>query len=316
MLEGLSITCFLASYAVALVLEGSRLFFKSGVRGALMLGFAAAGLLAHTLFLGYRAYQANSSPLSSAFDWYLCAAWILAALYLYLTLSFPRAVVGLFLLPLVIAFVLAARFFADASPFPRQKAALVWGTIHGVFLMVGTVAVAIGFVSGWMYLIQANRLKRKTPTTSSFQLPSLEWLAKTNARSIAASCLMLSLGLLSGVVLNAVMHAKGGDEVPWSDPIVWSSGVLLAWLGVTGLFMAIYKPARQGRKVAYLTLASFLFLACWLTTRWFVDSSHGPEKSRESQVQQDVESPVGEGRALERDAAIESSIARGEDSRR
>ena len=42
-IENISITCFLASYAVALALEVSRLFFRSGVRGALMVGFSTAG---------------------------------------------------------------------------------------------------------------------------------------------------------------------------------------------------------------------------------------------------------------------------------
>ena len=56
-IEKISITCFLASYLVALALEISRLFFRSGVRGAVMLGFGIAGLIAHTLFLGHRALE-------------------------------------------------------------------------------------------------------------------------------------------------------------------------------------------------------------------------------------------------------------------
>ena len=54
-LSGISIVCFAASYAVALGCEASRLLFRSGVRGMVMVGFAAAGLIAHTLFLLWRA---------------------------------------------------------------------------------------------------------------------------------------------------------------------------------------------------------------------------------------------------------------------
>ena len=43
--------------------------------------------------------------------------------------------------------------------------------------------------------------------------------------------------------------------------MVVSSAVLLAWLAAAAGFESFYKPARQGRKVAYLTLASFIFLA-------------------------------------------------------
>ena len=39
MLDGISIVCFAASYAVALCLEISRLFFRIGLRTAIMVGF-------------------------------------------------------------------------------------------------------------------------------------------------------------------------------------------------------------------------------------------------------------------------------------
>ena len=59
MISGISITCFAASYAVVLALEISRLFFRSRVRWAVMVGFAGAGMVAHTAFLAYRAVHAR-----------------------------------------------------------------------------------------------------------------------------------------------------------------------------------------------------------------------------------------------------------------
>ena len=47
---------------------------------------------------------------------------------------------------------------------------------------------------------------------------------------------------------------------PWTDPVVLSSGALFAWVSAATVFESFYKPARQGKKVAYLTLASFVFL--------------------------------------------------------
>ena len=43
----------------------------------------------------------------------------------------------------------------------------------------------------------------------------------------------------------------------------------------TVIFSALYRPARSGRKVAYLTVASFAFLAASLAVRLFVPSEHG-----------------------------------------
>jgi ABC-type uncharacterized transport system permease subunit len=266
------ITCFAASYAVALALEISRLVFRSRIRGALMLGFAGAGLFAHLLYLWHRAAVSGTLPLATAFDWYLLAAWVLAAVYLYLTFYHPQVPVGLFILPLVLGLIAAAYFLADDSRFTVDHASLWWGAAHGVLLLLGTIAVMIGFVSGLMYLLQASRLKHKRPASSGLRLPSLEWCEHVNGRAIVISVIMLTAGLLSGLVLN-MLHPR--QQIPWTDPVVISSTVTLLWLLAAGLFNALYRPARRGRKVAYLTVASFLFLVFSLTVALLVDTQHG-----------------------------------------
>jgi ABC-type transport system involved in cytochrome c biogenesis permease subunit len=274
MLERISITCFLASYAVALALELSRLLFRSGVRGALMLGFGVAGLVAHTLFLAHRAYTASALPLSSEFDFYLVAAWALAIVYLYLIYYHPHNLIGLFVLPLVIGFVVVANWFASQAPFPRNDATWYWGLAHGVCQLLGTVVVTLGFVTGVMYLVQARRLKQKVPADRGLRLPSLEWLQRVNGRTIVVAVLLLAGGFLAGIVLNQIQRRESGTGVPWTDPIVFSSSILVGWMIVAWLFNLLYRPAQQGRKVAYLTVASFAFLLVVLAT-FLADTEHG-----------------------------------------
>ena len=274
MLAGISFTCFSASYLVALVLEVTRLFFRSGVRGALLLLFAGGGLLAHTLYLGHRAFTQQGAILSSELDWYLLAAWCLVVVYLYLTVYHPQTAFGLFVLPLVLGLVGVARFIADPVPFPRTEAAQVWGAIHGVFLLLGTVAVAVGFAVGLMALLQAYRLKHKLPPQRGLRLPSLEWLEQMNIRATKFSALTLGLGFVSGIVLNLIHDRLHVEELPWTDPIIWSSGLLLAWLVAATGFAQFYRPARAGRKVAYLTVASFVFLVLSLGSQWLLPTHH------------------------------------------
>jgi ABC-type uncharacterized transport system permease subunit len=275
MLAGTSIFCFAASYAVALLLEITRLFFRSGIRGAILLGFGAAGFFAHTIFLVYQA-GSEAVPLASEFDWYLVAAWLLAAVYLYLTLHFPRTAVGLFTLPLILVLVAVAAKFANQQPFPQTKASQFWGIIHGSFLLLGTVAVLVGFVAGLMHLVQSHRLKHKLPAAQGFQLPSLEWLERANSRATIFSALALAIGFISGLLLNLVNRSeRPGESLPWNDPVIWSSGALLAWMTAAALFSTLYRPARQGRKVAYLTVASFLFLAAVLGYQLAAPTVHG-----------------------------------------
>ena len=271
------ITIIAASYALALALEVSRLFFRSGVRGVVMLACGAAGLAVHTWYLAYRASAVPASPLSSIFDWYLVAAWLLSVAYLYLTYHYPRAVVGLFVLPLVLLLIVAAATLADREPFAREPAWRVWGAIHGVFLLLGTVTVMVGFVAGVMYLIQSSRLKRRRPPLERFRFPSLERLEKVNSRVIVLSAILIAVGFVAGIILRLVAEPRGA-RLPWSDPVVWSSGIMLCWLIAAAGFNLIYRPARQGRKVAYLTVASFGFLAFALAIFLLVDTEHAPER--------------------------------------
>ena len=276
MLSGVGIVCFATSYAVALALEVSRLLFRSGVRGAVMLGFAGAGLVVHSAFLYHRAFKTTGSPLSSQQDWCLVAAWALAAVYLYLVYYHPRAAFGVFMLPLVLGLV-GAGALADPTPFDQGRSSLAWGIIHGTSILLGTVSMLIGLAAGLMYLGQARRLKHKLPPISGLRLPSLEWLQRANGRAIVVSMLMLGVGVVSGIILGrGRLHA----ELSWRDPVVFSTTVMFAWLLVAVVLGALYRPAREGRKVAYLTIVSFVFLVIALVVFLGRQHSGGSEEGR------------------------------------
>jgi hypothetical protein len=273
MAERVEIICFAASYAIALALELTRLFYRSALRGVLIAAFVGAGLFAQTLFLVHRS-RLTAVPLSSAFDWYLMAGWGLVVIYLYLWRYHAKSPMGLFILPLVLLLIAAGTFLAGREPFAVNVASRYWGSLHGAFLLLGTISVMAGFVAGVMYLIQAYRLKHKRPPLKLLQLPSLEWLAQFNARAIVLSLIMLTVGVLSGTVLNVINHGRKVDELPWNDPVVLTSALTVGWLFVMVVFALVYKPARQGRKVAYLTVASFVLLVVSLSASLLLNSQH------------------------------------------
>lgn len=275
-ISGISVVCFVASYAVALACEVSRLAFRSGVRGAAMVGFAAAGLLAQTLFLGWRAVNAAALPLSSPFDWYLLAAWLLAAGYLWLTLTNPRTPVGLFLLPVVLLLIGAAQL-SSREPFPQSPATQIWGAIHGLFNLAASVSVALGAVAGIMWLIQAGRLHRKQAPLQGFRMPSLERLANVTSRTIAVAAWTAAAGFVSGIVLNAVNRQRGLLEtVPWTDPVVLRMAALVAWLIVAdALAHAARRRPGGARLMAWLSLASLAVLTLSIVWGLFGTTRHG-----------------------------------------
>jgi hypothetical protein len=275
-LSGISIVCFAASYAVALACEASRLAFRSGVRGAAMVAFAAAGLVAHTLFLVWRAVDGGAAPLSSPFDWYLLAAWLVAAGALWLTVANPRTPVGLFLWPVVLGLVGAATL-ASREPFLRDAASIFWGRIHGGLHLIWSVSVVLGASAGLMWLIQAGRLARKQAPLRGFRMPSLERLANVTARTPAVAAWAAAAGFASGMVLNAVNHRRGLIEtVPWSDPVVVRMAAVVAWLVIAAWLAAAARQRPDGGRItARLALVSLAVLAASVAWGVLGSTRHG-----------------------------------------
>ena len=275
-LDDISITCFTASYLIVFVLEISRIFFDVSLRRIVRVGLAAAGLFAHTVYLfmqGKLELDSGGIWLGNWFGWCLAAAWILAAAYLWVSIRQSKSVIGLFLLPVVLVLIGIGIQFGSENQFSVGRAKSIWNMVHGSSLLLGTAIVALGFVFGVVYLLQANRLKKKLHQSKHFRLPSLEWLQRSCEHSLVASTILLAVGLISGIAINLINQVGEGDRlnegtIAWSDPVVWSSAILFVWLLIVSIFSAIYRPSRMGRKVAYLVVTSFLFLVLELCIVW------------------------------------------------
>ena len=276
MLSNITITCFAACYLIALVLEVSRLFFRAPIRLPIIVGITLAGLFAHASHIVVEANDGLSQsavPLSRWYDWCLLAGFFLAVVYMVAVIRRPKTVLGLFLLPAVLVTIALAFLFFGAAPFEKREDESTLGMVHGIALLIGAAIVMLGFVAGLMYLSQSYRLKHKLPPRQGFKLPSLEFLQRVNRQSLLYSSFFIAIGLVAGVALNLAR-----DKMLWRDPLVITSSAWLVWLVVASLFEYFYKPARQGRKVAYLTIASFVFLGLVLGTMLLgLSDSHGPK---------------------------------------
>jgi ABC-type uncharacterized transport system permease subunit len=270
-LSGISVTCFGASYLVALLLEISRLFFRGKVRNLVLMATAAAGLFAHSTYLLYqlRDQAMHGEPLVTWRSGCLIVAWILIAAYLAIFWLQRRSTAGLMLLPTSLVLIIAAHLFPSTP-----RAVQMWNQFHGLALLAGMALVVVGFTAALMYLLQSYRLKNKLPPRPTVFLPSLERLQRINERCLLASVSFLGIGLVSGILLNLVRGEGGSGSIPWTDPVVLASLVWLIWLLAVVLFHAFYRPARQGRKVAYLTIGSFAFLGLVLAIIWWTPTPH------------------------------------------
>ena len=259
-LEKITLTCFGASYAVALLLELLRLLWPRAVPRWLGLAFGAAGLLAHTLFLVNAFFLADQGPPpSSQLGSTLFLAWILAIFYLYGAVHHRRRAWAVFVLPLVLVLIGLAMLF----PLGREEPAgsdwfqgrRLWSLIHAGLLLLAAVGVSVGFVASLMYLVQVRRLRDKVPPQQGLRLLSLERLEEMNRRAITLAFPLLTAGLLIG--LFQVMPLLSRAPV-WTDPRVLGAGIL--WLVFAILLYLRYGAHLRGQRVALLTIVAFVLL--------------------------------------------------------
>jgi len=261
--EGVSVFCFLASYALAFGLEWGRML-RSGGRFSRVLSFIAgtAGLIAHTWYLWNRSAQTELPPLlSSSHDWFLVLAWMAVVFYLVLIAFDSNLAVGLFLLPLVLLLIGTAYLVSD------EKSSLLmedldarrgWAMLHATLLVFGIAGVIIGFVLSLMYLVQHSRLKHKHGTHEGLGLPSLERLSRLNWWAVILSVPLLTLGMLTGIILG--LQAKAGQTgFSFGDPVVIVSAVV--WVVMVVFFVwRLRTQEAAGKLVAWRTIWAFGFL--------------------------------------------------------
>jgi ABC-type uncharacterized transport system permease subunit len=280
MLTSLLTICFAACYFIAFGLELFTLRRRPAWFPTPLIIAAAVGLVIQAIFLMRNSVGSSALPISTA-DWLLRASWVLAVVYLALLFYLPRTPTGVALMPIVFGLILCSKF-ASSTPLANEQSFYLWGMFHGIALLLGTVTVSIGFLAGLMYLMQSYALKNARSSTNRIRLPSLEWLERVNGRTLGISAVLIAFGFGSGLVMTLATHRGEAKYVLWSDPVVLSLAAMLLWLIAAEIFRLVYPAARSGRKVAYLTLASFVFLVIALASFTLVDTVHTPSHKESS----------------------------------
>jgi ABC-type uncharacterized transport system permease subunit len=277
---GTLIICSAVGYAIAFALEivGVRRRF-AGRRIVLDIVVLSA-VLAHSFYLVRNVARSNTLNISTA-DWLLWAAWLMAVVCFAALFYLPRSPTGLVLLPIILGLILSSHW-ASTEPLASERSFYIWGMVHGLLLLLGTVAVCVGFLAGLMYLAQSYALKHARSSANRLRLPSLEWLERVNSRALALSAILIALGFASGVVMSVVIHRGEAAYALWTDPVVLSLAAMLLWLAAAEGFRLVYPAARRGRKVAYLTLASFVFLVIALASFTLLDTVHSLDRRERS----------------------------------
>ncbi len=274
MFSGVGIICFTGSYLVALGLEAARFFWKSPIRHVFVLCAVFAGFVAHSAFLYYHQIALESGKIvSGTAGFFLIAAWGLACVYLYLGCTQSKIPFGLIFLPLILISVFVGAYPVSGTH-EISSVGWVWRMIHGLSVLAATLSVLISFIAGVMFLEQQRRVKKKIGQNAILKLPSLEWTQTAARHGIGFSTLMLGVGIFSGILLNHLILVHEERAVSPTDPLVFGALVLFVFLVAFLGTLTFYRPLQEGRRIAVLTVLSFLFLASILLYSLTLGQAH------------------------------------------
>ncbi|MDR3639248.1 MAG: cytochrome c biogenesis protein CcsA [Isosphaeraceae bacterium] len=258
-MERLTILCFGGTYGLALLAELARFMVRGSARWYATVGLTALGWVVQTIYLANLARVDHRLPITTVFESMVALSWIFAAIALYLMARAAKPVaVGVFVLPVVLGLIIFAAVLPPSHRAGWAGATVFWGSVHGIFLLLGAVSTCVAFAAGLMYLAQSDRLKHKRLPRFGFALPSLEQSERVNRGAITVAFPLLTFGLLIGVALGVARAGAGGVVIGWTDPKVLSG--LAMWLVFAVLLHARYRPALRGRSVVWLTFLAFAFL--------------------------------------------------------
>jgi cytochrome c-type biogenesis protein CcsB len=208
------------------------------------------GFAAHAASIAVRSWNVGQLAVTTFDEALSFLALLVVAVFLVVQLRRPLVALGAVVSPLAFSLTLAAdAVYVGARPLPPVLDS-AWLPVHVVLSSLGDAVFALAFCASLLYLVQERRLKSRRAGVLRF-LPSLETLDRLNYTCLVWGLILLTLGIVSGIVWA---HTAWGRF--WSsDPkLVFS---LVTWGIYVILLQGRMTAGWRGRWAATLTIAGF-----------------------------------------------------------
>lgn len=159
-------------------------------------------------------------------------------------------VVGAFVAPLALTFLLASRF-VPIEPSSTFKSAIL--PFHVAANLLGVALFTLAFAAAVAYLVQEHRLKQKRLSGAFQRLPPLDSLDRAEHRFLIAGFPLLTVGILTGTLW--ARHVEAGSAAD----VARAAFGYVSWLVFAGVLLLRAAAGWRGRRAAYGTIAGFSF---------------------------------------------------------
>ena len=214
-------------------------------------GFLLAGFLSHTLGLLLLVGHIRQMPVTTLPQTFSLFAWAVVGSYLAFQLKFNVRILGTFVSPLAVIFMLLSSAIPSRAIPSSQLFKSFWLTFHVATMFIGMAIFALAFCAGIMYLLQERQIKSKNFGLLYRRLPSLEVLDSLNYVCLTFGFPLITIGLISGFVYAGAV---------WRSFWHWDPKEILSV--VTWLIYAVLLHERlavgwRGRRAAIMAIIGF-----------------------------------------------------------
>jgi len=259
----------LSLYAVAFI--GYTLHFarRTPVSARLATTMLAAATLAHTFIIGMQTMQVGQVPVFGMASAISMFVWLLAVAYLYTEVTTDERAMGVFILPLIIALQLIPAFTAGVDVRSPVLRGPLFG-IHVSSLLFAYASFALACVIGITYVLLFKEIKTKHLGVFYARLPSLQVLDQMNQRAIVVGWVLLTIGLVVGVVFAVQAHVP--SMLSLEDPKILVA--VICWAVYSFELFAARRIGWAGRRTAYLSALGFAIVLLNFVPISYLTSSH------------------------------------------
>ncbi len=201
---------------------------------------------AQLMWLGMRGEQRAGCPLLDAGEILVFLGWSLSLFYLVVGSAYRVTLLGMFSAPVVTVLLLAALLpgMLDVDPVPKENVDY-WGEMHSAVSVLSYGALALGAISGVMFLVLDRLLKTRDMSSGLFKkMPPLDTLVGSVVRLTVIGVIFLTAGLGFGFMMESF---SGGGSHFWVAALVWCAYALMlgVWFvrGMTPKKMSVFVVA-------------------------------------------------------------------------
>jgi ABC-type uncharacterized transport system permease subunit len=233
--------------------------------GKLAPRLVAAGVVLHAGHILVSSYDLHVCPVKGIHFALSIASMLACGVYLVMRGRYRIDVVGAFVAPLALTFLLASRLVAIGEPTTHLRSTIL--PIHVTVNLVGDALFMLAFAAAVAYLLQERRIKQKRLEGVFRRLPPLDALDRAEHRFLLAGFPLLTIGILTGTYWAHEVEAGSAVD------IARAAFGYATWVLFAGVLLLRAAAGWRGRRAAYGTIAGFGFAVVVLLIYLFRDAS-------------------------------------------